>query len=233
MRNIQILILRKLFFFTRKLTGTKPSFSAYGDLLPASVETYGGEDLTSLELSHYEKSETKLATTDVVATPLAMIPTSTEDPQTKLPNTGNDETASETSSTVIVDSKNGSADKDTDDKKAAQLVSAAAIGPGASNDPGSESQKKEDKGGPDDKKDVKDEGDKGKGDEGKKEKKEDKEDKGDNDEKDEKDEKDSNDVKDSLQPKGPDAVMHEGFGCNECKVRRNTFPHIPPTNIGT
>ncbi|KAG8762771.1 hypothetical protein FRC12_008856 [Ceratobasidium sp. 428] len=29
---------------------------AFGDLLPASIENFGGEDLTSLELSHYERS---------------------------------------------------------------------------------------------------------------------------------------------------------------------------------
>ncbi|KAG9106318.1 hypothetical protein FRC07_008876, partial [Ceratobasidium sp. 392] len=57
---------------------------AFGDLLPASVGTFGGEDLTSLELSHYEKIQTKLPPPlDVVAAPLAMESTTLADPETK------------------------------------------------------------------------------------------------------------------------------------------------------
>jgi hypothetical protein len=183
------------------------------------MDTYGGEDLTSIELSHYEKSETKRPATEVVAAPLSMLPSSTEDPETKLLKTGNDEAASESGSTVLVDSANKSTDKETDDKKTAQIVSATPIGLGASNDPASESQKKKDEEVSDDKKDAKDEDDKDKGDKDKK---------GENtkdgkagEDKDEKDGKDDKEGNDSSQPKGPDEAVHEGFKCDECKVRHD------------
>ncbi|KAG8743739.1 hypothetical protein FRC12_014972, partial [Ceratobasidium sp. 428] len=57
---------------------------AFGDLIPASISHFGGENLTSLELSHYEKSQTKLPPPpEVVAAPLAMESTTLDDPETK------------------------------------------------------------------------------------------------------------------------------------------------------
>ncbi|KAF8749246.1 Cysteine proteinase [Rhizoctonia solani] len=46
---------------------------AYGDLLPASLETYGGQDLNEIELAFYERNQKKPIETEIAA-PLAMKP---------------------------------------------------------------------------------------------------------------------------------------------------------------
>ncbi|CAE6435973.1 unnamed protein product [Rhizoctonia solani] len=48
---------------------------AYGDLLPASVHTYGGQDLNEIELAFYERNQKKPLETELAA-PLAMKPMS-------------------------------------------------------------------------------------------------------------------------------------------------------------
>ncbi|CCO34617.1 Calpain-1 catalytic subunit [Rhizoctonia solani AG-1 IB] len=46
---------------------------AYGDLLPASIDMYGGQDLTEIEVAFYERGQKKPVETEVAA-PLAMKP---------------------------------------------------------------------------------------------------------------------------------------------------------------
>ncbi|QRW14157.1 calpain family cysteine protease [Ceratobasidium sp. AG-Ba] len=45
--------------------------SAFGDLLPAAADNFGGEDLTSIEISHYETTQTRLPLPSAISVPLA------------------------------------------------------------------------------------------------------------------------------------------------------------------
>ncbi|KAG8682587.1 hypothetical protein FRC09_016664, partial [Ceratobasidium sp. 395] len=66
---------------------------AFGNLLPASIENFGGEDLTSLELSHYERSQAELPSPlEVVAAPLAMKSTTLGDTEIKISKPDDSET---------------------------------------------------------------------------------------------------------------------------------------------
>ncbi|KAG8701825.1 hypothetical protein FRC09_005112, partial [Ceratobasidium sp. 395] len=100
----------------------------FGNLLPASIENFGGEDLTSLELSHYEKSQTKQShPSEAVATPLAMESTTngessegkdteTEQSEAKESELGNEVACCELGSTVVTKSKDDKKDEDDDFK---------------------------------------------------------------------------------------------------------------------
>jgi hypothetical protein len=61
-------------------TGFDVWIRAYGDLLPASVDTYGGQDLTAIELAYHERAQKKLAVETVVNAPLVMRPSSSQAP---------------------------------------------------------------------------------------------------------------------------------------------------------
>lgn len=188
--------------------------SAHGDLLPASFDNYGGQDLTELELSHYEKTQTKLPAPDTLATPLAMLPTEAEKPKE-----GENEAISESSSTVVVGAKDKAEADDDEEKDKVDKSSAEAVKAPGSKPGGLEKKEEEKKEGDDKDKD---------------DKKDDKDDKDDKDkDKDDKDDKDKKDVPPpnpdmagpgpdpviSSTPKGPDEVVHDGFSCDECKVR--------------
>ncbi|KAF8597837.1 cysteine proteinase [Ceratobasidium sp. AG-I] len=182
--------------------------AAHGDLLPASFDNYGGQDLTELELSHYEKTQTKPPVPDAMATPLAMLPTEAEKP--KEPT---EEAVSESSSTVVVGLKD-KADEDEDEDKSKdkdKSVTEALKAPGSKPGGGEKEEGQGDDKDKDDKKDDNDDKDKGK------------------DDKDDKDKKDGPPPNPDMagpgpapvissSTKGPDEVIHEGFSCNECKI---------------
>ncbi|KAG9120537.1 hypothetical protein FRC07_003926 [Ceratobasidium sp. 392] len=186
---------------------------AYGDFVPASVETYGGEDLTSLELTHYEKSQTKLPRAPAVAAPLAEAPVGADASEVKSPKINDEPEVKEGKSSEEAGSESGSAviiNTENKDEKGKEDIGVPSSGPlsasrtlGVSSDLNSEN-KKEKKDEKDDKGENKEkENSKGDEDSGKKGNKPD--DKGDSKAKEVSDKKDL------------DGAVHDGFTCDECR----------------
>ncbi|QRV99267.1 calpain family cysteine protease [Ceratobasidium sp. AG-Ba] len=192
---------------------------AYGDFVPASVETFGGEDLTAIELSYYEKSQTKLPPVPAIAAPLAEVAVSIDAPEVKDPKSSeetkakDEEAHSESGSAVIVN-KEAQGEKVKEGNSASLGPTSAPEKPGTSSE--LESEIKKDKKDDDDDKNEKDKDEKD-------DKKDDKKNK-DDDKKGSKDDSSDSSSESASPPKGPDEVVHEGFVCDECR----TSPIVGP-----